>query len=93
MTINKKINLVFRKDIFLLLCALIIMWIVLFIIMYGVIALCDNNYLLTLVYIIWFIILFFGSTSIISVIIHLRKHKIRIYTEDFLHKGSNSNDS
>ena len=83
---QKKINIMYSIDVFLLLFFMILMWTIFLIVKMNIIGLFEGVFMKCFLCLICFLVLIFGTISIFSVIVHLKQNKIRIYTEDCFNK-------
>ncbi len=79
---NKKTNSMFSNDKILIIIYIALMWAMLTVVRNNIKLLTDDVSVRMFMNMVWALVLLFGSTALIVVFMHLKKHKERIYRED-----------
>jgi hypothetical protein len=79
---NERINKIFSRDKMLIFIYIALMWIILTVVRNNIKLLTDDPSVLMFMNVVWALVLIFGSTALLVVFMHLKRHKERIYRED-----------
>lgn len=79
---KSRINKMFLNDKILVYLYIALMWTILTIVSKNVNLLTENTSVLLFMKVVWVLVLLFGTTALLAVLMHLKKHKNRIYKED-----------
>lgn len=78
----EKINKLYLRDVLLIFSYILFLWIILTVGRDNIKLLTDDALVLVFMNAVWFVVLGFGTMSLMVVFLHLKKHKYRIYEED-----------
>ena len=78
---------IFRKDTTIIIIFTLLMWIVLGVVRSNIKNFANNLSEVYFMNTIWFLVMMFGSVSLLAVYNHLKKHKNYIYKEDIKNGG------
>lgn len=79
---KEKINRIFNNDTGLIVIFIGLMWAILSVVRSNIKLLTDDAAVLMFMNAVWMLVLLFGTTALMAVFLHLKKHKERVYRED-----------